>query len=212
MSKNPRPTSEEYRFIYDQLLKNGGDIQSVLSEYAYLFSLGQLVFPYRTDARLIKEAAKQLEAAGQVLEEHIKKRVDPVISQRRQEHFEHLADIANSLLSGGLKDISEGYDPDNHSTIYVILDHYPDTDVAQQFTLKGLIERLQDNLALTRQKFGDWDVMDCFQSHLKAESSDVESKGIEVHVGKNPLELIATLRILSSRKVFKGICPVCKDW
>jgi hypothetical protein len=163
---------------------------------------------------MIKEAIRQLEAAGQVLEEHIKKRVDPVISQRRQEHFSRLTDIADSLLSGRLKDIQEILDPgdkDASHPKYAVFTEY-DVDVLEEYSLMELIDRLGHNLDGACYKFGKWDVMDFFMSHIKAENAELESKGILAAIRDNPLGLIETLRILSSRGTFKGNCPVCENW
>ncbi|MBI4283123.1 MAG: hypothetical protein HY663_01475 [Chloroflexi bacterium] len=149
-----------------------------------------------------------------VLERRLEQEIDPIKVEQRKQHFTRLADIADSLLSGRLKDIQEGVDPqdkDESRPMYAVFTEY-NVDMLEEYSLTELVDRLGSNLDSACYKFGKWDVMDCFQPHLKAESSEVESKGIKNTISENPLELIGTLRILSSRKTFKGTCPVCKGW
>jgi len=207
------PTIEELQFVYEMIL-NGCTDREILEEYARLLSRGQLMFPMRPDKRFVKARRRELQAADAVLQDYVKRRVDPVISQRKEQHFSRLAEIANSLLSGRLKDIQEIVDPadkDGSRPKYAVFTEY-DVDVLAEFSPRELIDQLGKNLDLTCEKFGKWDVMGLFIPHLKAENAELESKGILTIIRENPLELIETLRILSSRRTFKGTCPVCQDW
>ena len=96
MSRNSRPTTEELRFVYDLILK-GYDDADVLEEYARLYDAVQLMFPYRTDKRFVRECRKELEAAKGVLERH-SKAVDPIVAERKKEHFNHLAKIIEYII------------------------------------------------------------------------------------------------------------------
>ena len=105
MSRNPKPTAEELRAVYELIL-SGYEDADILAEYAGSYENGSLRFPYRTDKRFVRECRKQLETALEVAQEHIKKKVDPIIVRRREEHLADLANIAKSLLVNGLESVS----------------------------------------------------------------------------------------------------------
>ena len=46
MSKNPKPTAEELKWVYDLILRDYDDTD-ILAEYASLYENGNLMFPYR---------------------------------------------------------------------------------------------------------------------------------------------------------------------
>jgi hypothetical protein len=106
MSRNPRPTAEELKFVY-QMILNGYEDSDILAEYGRLYGAGQLMFPYRTDKRFVRECRKELETALEVAQEHLKKQVNPTIVKHREEHLADLANIAKSLLTNGLESVSK---------------------------------------------------------------------------------------------------------
>jgi hypothetical protein len=207
MSKNPKPTIEELRYIYQKILAGSNDAD-ILAEYASKYDSGQLMFPYRTDTRFLRERRREMEAAQEVLEEYIKRKVDPVISQRRQEHFVRLGQIGQSLLKGYVGTVQRiGNNQQDYSYQLV------DTDGGIYATnLQYLAETLEANEWYACRDFSDWDFFNSFIPHLIAESTLVAEKGWEDAVTENPYEIIDLIRILSSRRTFKGTCPICKDW
>ena len=86
MSRNPKPTVEELRFVYDLILR-GFDDESILAEYASQYENATLMHPYRTDKRFIRQCRRELDAAMAVAQSHIEKHLDPVNMKRREEHF-----------------------------------------------------------------------------------------------------------------------------
>lgn len=212
MSKKSRPTTEELRFVYDLILK-GYDDADILAEYAHLLDMGQLMFPVRTDKRFIRECRKELEAATEVTREHLKKKVDPFIVKRREEHFSNLAGIAKVFLNN-LDSVSSPRWTTNRSrqVKYVI----PNKKAASRYdeiTEEQLTGCLNSNIASAIDKHGDWFFRACFVPHLKSElPEELKTELFYNVVEKHPYKLIETLRILTARKTFKGTCPVCKDW
>lgn len=91
MSKNPKPTTEELRFVYE-LLVSGYEEADVLAEYSRLLEAGTLNFPCRTDKRFVRERKRELLTAEQVLKERIKS-TDPLVVERKREHFNKLHDL-----------------------------------------------------------------------------------------------------------------------
>ena len=51
-----------------------------------------------------------------------------------------------------------------------------------------------------------------FMCHLEAEHTEMRSKELRKVFAETPYELIEILRVLESRRIFRGDCPVCKDW
>ncbi|MFC1918158.1 hypothetical protein ACFLXH_05865 [Chloroflexota bacterium] len=204
------PTVEELTFVY-QMIQDGYTNREILEEYARQLRAGQLVYPLRSDPRFVKARRRELQAAEAVLQEHIRRRTDPVLAQRREQHFNNLADIAQKLLEGGVRDIIMiAPDTDNpNSEEYVITSG---VDPVESMGLNGLRHKLRDNLHLAFDTYGMWDVNDCLQTHLKLEGIDFLSQGIERAIQDNPYEFIEILRVLAQRQTFNGTCPVCRNW
>jgi hypothetical protein len=200
MAKNPRPTREEYRFIYDQLLKSGGDVKSVLAEYALLYEAGRLIFPYRADERLIEDAKRQLEAAREVLEEHIRTRVNPTIINAQTQHFAQMTKIAKYLLT-----YNEKHDDAPETEEWLMTDN-------EWIPTDNLVGYFRNNLESARDEFGVFAYQECFLAHLRAENPELTLEQFKALVKDNPLKVIDSLKILAVRGTFKSICPVCKDW
>jgi hypothetical protein len=200
MAKNPRPTREEYRFIYDQLLKSGGDVKSVLAEYALLYEAGRLIFPYRADERLIEDAKKQLEAAREVLEEHIRTRVNPVMINAQTQHFSQMTKIAKYLLT-----YNEKHDDAPETEEWLMTDN-------EWIPTNDLVGYFKDNLESVKDEFGIFAFQDCFWPHIEAEHPELSVDQFRALLSDNPLKIVDTLKVLALRGTFKGSCPVCKDW
>ena len=96
MSKNPKPTTEELRFVY-KLILDGNDDADILEEYYRQYDSGTLMFPFRTDKRFVRERRKELLAAEEVFKERLGKKYDPLTIENKRQHFEHLSLIAKIL-------------------------------------------------------------------------------------------------------------------
>jgi len=193
------------------LILQGYDDADIIEEYSQLYVAGTLMYPYRTDKRFVRECRKELEVAAEVLKEHVKKQVDPIIIQRRKDHFDHLADIAQGLLSGNLDNVTakstkagDQFDIFEY-TIW-------EGGARQGITRKQLSDMMDRNVELYYEQPNDTYDLDYFLHHLIAEYPEVESKGFNNFAKENPYELVDILRLLARRKTFKGTCPVCKDW
>ncbi|MFC1918610.1 hypothetical protein ACFLWW_01365 [Chloroflexota bacterium] len=206
MSKNPKPTTEELRCVYDLILR-GYDDADILAEYASLYENSNLMFPYRTDKRFVRERRKELAAAEDVLKEHVKRQVDPIIFKKREEHFNHLAEIANYLLIGDLEKLLPDRTTDEISGTYTIYN-----DEEEEISSRELSLRLDRNIENAIHHYGPSDFLDNFLLHLQAECPEIKPGKWDEVVRYNPYILVDAIRILSQRKTFKGTCPVCKDW
>ena len=198
MSKNPKPTAEELRFVYEMIAK-GYDDNAILHEYCRELKSGQLMFPLREDKRFIRERRMEFEAASDVLKRDLKREVyrDP-----KEEHFARMAEIAASLLKNGLdtvaRDSQGGLSMGRGMGVIMIYDE--------------LTEALEGNFKSACFEFSEYDVNTSFISHLEAEVPDIKTQGLREYLEGHPYEMIETLRLLCRRKTFKGTCRVCKDW
>ena len=203
MSKNPKPTTEELEFIYD-LIQNGFDDESIINEYLRRENNLTITFPIRTDKRFIKERRKELTAARRVLQEHVKKKIDPITTKRKEEHFNHLAEISGKIWTLNMN-IAPGDESDEYD--YLIGEY----NSAQKVTTEELCSMLTKNFEQAYDQYGLYDV-ECFETHLLVEFHGTKAKGLSIYIKEKPCELIETLMLLTQRKTFKGTCPVCKDW
>jgi hypothetical protein len=81
-----------------------------------------------------------------------------------------------------------------------------------ELTKEQLASHLNSNMAAI-SKDRDWFFRHCFIPHLKSElSKELNTEPFFKVVEEQPYELIEILRVLEARKMFKGTCPVCKDW
>lgn len=129
---------------------------------------------------------------------------DVLIAERRKQHFEYLAEMADALLSNGLD-----------SVIHVPVLEYEGLKyeyVGQSgghMSREQLSKALEENLNEADAKFGSNDLIDLIL-HVAAEY-EPRPKGLEEFFKENPFEFMSKLRILARSKIFKGTCPVCKD-
>ena len=209
MDKNPKPTPEELRFVY-QMILNGYSDTYILNEYARLDDMGQLKFPHRVDDRFIKDRRKELQAASEVLEEHVKKKADPVISKRREEHFERLAKVADALLDNNLHKVVPNIEGGVGEPQYLIEVDW----ISSGYPLEKsqLTTILHENIGKVYNLFEPMYFHKNFLPHLMAEIPMINIKGIWDFIEEQPYELIENLKILVERRTFKGTCPICEDW
>ena len=160
MSKNPKPTAEELRCIYGLILR-GYEDADILAEYAELYENGNLMFPCRTDKRFVRERRKELAAAEAVLQGHVKKKVDPVISKRKEEYYNRSADIAQLLLGGGLDKVTDAENADEYQIMH-------EDYVAENIAHDQLIDILESNVDVACQRYSQGEVFACLMSHVEA--------------------------------------------
>lgn len=206
MGRNPDPSWEELELIFKGFAE-GLDEESIRENIQETRSVPR-------SKRFIRQRRLHWDVAKNLLQPEPTIQIDPLILENMGKHYAHLAEIAESILLGRLGDVEVIYDPEDiecSNPIYALIDQQA-SDVREGLTKTELATRLRESLNLACDQFGDWDVMDCFQPHLKAENSEVEGSGIKVAISEKPLVLIETLRLLCSRRMFKGSCPVCEDW
>ena len=197
MSKNPKPTAEELRYVYRMIAK-GYDDNTILNDYCKEFEAVRLKFPLRADKRFIRERRMEFEAAKDVLKEDLKREVyrDP-----KEEHFGRMAAIAKSLLKNGLDAITRL----EHGELSL-------GDGRGWFNYEELTEILEENFKSACFEFSPYDVESGFVPHLEAEVPAIKTQGLQKYLDEHPYEMIETLRLLCRRKTFKGKCPICQEW
>lgn len=131
-------------------------------------------------------------------------------SNRKQEHFELLAEIAELLIEDDLDRIIESTgDPGNLTKDkYTIVRK---NNEREEIARDELIGSLEGNMDVALTLFGP-ELWHHFEGHMKAENAEIESKGLKAMAAANPLQLVELLRMIAQRKTFKGNCPVCQDW
>ena len=203
MGKRPGPSEEELEFIFKKFLNNLPD-QEILNE------MEDTTFPKR-NLRYLRERRRHFYAAKKVLQIQLEKEIDPIIVQREKDHFDHLADITQGLLSGNLDNVTaKSTKAGDQFDIFEYI--FWEGGLRQGITRKQLSDMMERNVELYYEQPNDTYDLDYFLHHLIAEYPEVESKGFNNFVKENPYELVDILRLLARRKTFKGTCPVCKDW
>lgn len=192
VGKKAEPTTEELEFIYSHLKK--------LSDEEVLEEMQDTEFPVRSKG-FIKRRRREFNAAKKVLETDLKKELDSIIIKRKEQHYDELADIANSFLERDLTRIP--YDATDEDQEYEL-------DTGESLTRKELIARLSNNVFRACDKYERYRVMDWLATHL--ESEYLSGKDLFAFIEAKPVEFINTIRTLSARKTFKGTCIICKDW
>ncbi len=159
-----------------------------------------------------RTVSKQL-AKAKVL--HQRDKTDPLIIKARERHFADLADAISYLLHNNVHRVwlREGTNQTNQPE-YEIYEGFdsPGYPIAR----KQLSSMLDTNIEMLRSQKGESILYEQLVPHLNAEIpeivTDIEPRGFLNTIRNNPYELIDYLRILESRKTFKGTCPVCEDW
>lgn len=207
MSKKSKPTTEELRFVYD-LINKGLRGKDLPDEYLRLYESGQLMFPLRTDKRFFQDRIRELEAASEVLLEDLKKRADPVIAKKREEHYNQLAEVAEDIL--GLLSRMKPRNDGKYEYGKRDLDGYINTFAGSR---KDLIEQLHSNIENAEKKHQEMNLFERFLVHLTSETPASPTPNISElykYADSNPVELVELLNILAQRKFFIGKCRVCE--
>ena len=178
--KKAEPTREELEFIYSRLEK--------LSDRAILEDMEEDTKFSRRSLGFITRRRKEFAAAKTVLEELVKKEFDPVLAQRKKEHWYDLAETARKLSLN-----LECYSPSEVIKPYITYDPRG---------MGGLEEDIDDYLGT------------CLLSHLKAEFPELFSMDTwqEIYEQENKRQLFETLKLVANRRTFEGKCDICKDW
>ena len=208
VGKKAEPTIEELEFIHKCFLK--------LSDQEILEEMQDTEFPLRS-LGFIKRRRREFNAAKKVLQIQLEREIDPIIVKRKDEHFAELASIAKLLLANDLDTIarssnsSKQKEPRQAEYIVTSRSNFDDD---YKLTKEQISVQLQQNLKFVIHEYTRWFLNICFLPHLEAElPEEIELEGFWVGViEEKPYELINSLRVLAARKIFKGTCPVCKDW
>jgi hypothetical protein len=205
MGKQPSPSPEELEFIFGCFARGLADTE-VLDE------MQGTEFPLR-NPRFIRDRRKEFNATKRVLQAQLQKEEDPIISKRKEEHFLHLAKIAEELSAGNLNTVTTSLKQGDNlgEPEYAIQDGGWDSP-PYPITKEQLSSILRRNIEVVCYQYTERVFYEHFLPHLHAEIPDIESKAFWDIAQEKPYELIKTLILLSQRKTFKGTCPVCKDW
>lgn len=130
---------------------------------------------------------------------------DQLTTKRREQHFDHLAEMADALLAKGLSGVMSIPMIERKGVKYEYVGQS-----GEHMTREQLSKALEDNLNEADAKFGSNDLLDLIL-HMAAEY-EPRPKSLERYFRENPFEFVSKLRILARSKIFKGTCPVCKDW
>lgn len=128
--------------------------------------------------------------------------------KRLKEHFEHLADIAQSILEG-LDKVSKNTPRGNEFDIhkYSIMQD----DAGWGATHKQLSDRVWMRIEEAEDQYGLEDI-GYLIVHLEAASDDIKAKGFRKFARENPFELLESLKEPARTKKFKGKCSKCQHW
>ncbi|MGA7677698.1 MAG: helix-turn-helix transcriptional regulator [Dehalococcoidia bacterium] len=130
---------------------------------------------------------------------------DPLTTKRREQHFDHLAEMADALLAKGLSGVMPAPIIERKGVKYEYVGQS-----GEYMTREQLSKALEENLNEADAKFGSNDLLDLIR-HVAAEY-EPRPKRLEEVFRENPFEFVNKLRILARRKTFKGTCAICKDW
>lgn len=178
LGKRAEPTPEELEFIYECFQKN-------LSNEEVLEELNSEGFPLSRSLGFIKRRRREFNAAKKVIGEQAKKEFDPILIERRKEHWDELSKLAALLLSFW----EEYFDKrvDNKGLITIASQFKQIDDFLASFLLDHLqAEFTQDFSAIT-----DW--------------TDL----IKIDSGQG---IVSRLALVARRKTFKGTCQVCREY
>lgn len=205
VGKKAEPTVEELEFIYEHLAK--------LSDQEVLEEMQDTEFPRRS-LGFIKRRRREFNTAKRVLQLQLEREVNPIVLKCREEHLTKLADIVTCLLANDLGSANLGWTTQRVTgQVKYILTRRNEVGNYYELTNEQLSTQLKENIILAEHEYERWFFHDCFLPHLKSELPDeLKTKGFFDVVKEQPYELIKTLRVLEARGIFKGTCPVCKDW
>jgi len=174
----------------------------------------------KRDVRYINEMSREFEACRRVLEIELKKQITPQITKAWEEHFNLMAEIALSLIDNGLSSIMIAK-PDKQGDKQPIEYQWGKWEKEQGIDEETMKNILDDNMYAACRRYSPHKVK-CFLDHLWAELPNEKREGTDVpFLGRedtnlpssgDPYKVIDRCRILSERKTFEGLCPVCKVW
>ncbi len=192
VGKRAEPTVEELEFIYERLPK--------LSDQEILEEMQDEEFPLRS-LGFFKRRRREFNAAKKVLQIQLEKEIDPIVTKRKEEHFNYLAEIVSSII------------PEKTTIIETVGSEYVVT-VANgkqtKLTHEQLASSVKGFLEEAAKKYGHRDVYKYLLPHLEAEIAETEGKELDTFIKENPLKLYETLRFLADKRIFKGECPICR--
>ena len=153
-------------------------------------------------AQVLKLLQKEFSEASSLDERTIRRWRN---KKQLKEHFENMADIAASLLSGW--DVTKNTPRGDQFDIFqysIIVD-----DSGWGVTHKQLGSYVLANIETVSGQYWDsgWKF---FEVHLSAELHEIEPKGLRDFASVNPYELIETLKVLAKTQILKGKCLACQ--
>jgi hypothetical protein len=226
MSKNPKPTIEELRYIYDLILQGYDD--DILAEYASLYHASTLMFPYRTDKRFARERRKELSATQGLVKERMQA-TDPLIVEDKRKHLDKMRELMKKWKEQLTTEVAEplgGYVPnfptqftkednngpaiyeprgslcwevnrDNSVNVWFLVEHDP------------LFPYLREHLSESEI----WSIFDDIKQELTKAISEIASSGKKTQV-ENMLQLTNDIaEILETeieRVTIPGNCLLCR--
>jgi len=193
IGKRAEPTVEELEFIYSRI--------GQMSDKAILEEMQDTTFPVRSPG-FITRRRREFSTAKKILEIELKKELDPIIVERRKQHFDDMVLIIRLII--------KGLDKLSHTQLNGRYEIYEEGSPNKKLNRDQIIAILEGNLSAAYQKHGDWNIDNNLLSHISAEYPAMQD--LFGFISKNPTEFIDIIRTLVARKTFKGICPVCKDW
>jgi hypothetical protein len=204
VGKKAEPGAEELEFIYG-LLDNNSDAE-VLEE------MKKEEFPVRSPG-FIKRRRKEFGAAKKVLEQTLKKSIDPVIAKMKARHFIEMADMASVLITNELDTVIKfESDKQGDNAITPKIEYWwGEYEERRQIDTAAMSELLNDNLEALNHISHPYKVQ-CLLTHLKAEFPDAKKGSNIFSFKENSYKFIEHCRILVEGKIFIGACPVCEDW
>ena len=153
--------------------------------YAFIWfgKLGGFVLNFRA-----WEWEKEFEAAKKVLAVHLGGINDPVLNQRRKEHWDKLAELAGTIWNTWA-------DPDHHESNLDSKGEFIFSDKDYEET--------------------NWMLAASLVCHLKAEFPEFKDvKELEdllsANLIKGDVEVLRKFELVHERKTFKGKCPICE--
>ncbi len=116
-----------------------------------------------------------------------------------REHFERMASIAQKLLTGlGGVEHKGG---DNYEIINSKV-------LTLSLSRDEVVKKLKENAYRAQQEYRPLGAFKYFLTHLEEE--EPSCRELAKYTEEHPLELINLLKFLALKKVFKGVCPICK--
>lgn len=160
----------------------------------------------RTIYRWLKEA-KEVQSATS--ETPSQQRSEPQVSKNWEEHIEHLAAMANTILRGRYNLIDTWENKAGRPAPYIIQDRGGTGIGANR---EELDNALRWDIWEACVKHSERDIYEILMPHLRAEHKSVNSKESQKVCDENPYDTIKILIKIARKQTFKGKCTICQDW